>query len=487
MTEKKKSRLIKNYIYNTAYQILVLIVPLITTPYISRVLGANNIGIYGYTESIAAYFVLLSAVGTNLYGQREIAYCQDDTLKRTATFWEIVIFRVLMTLACTSVFLLLFCRSGEYSSIFRLLTIEVVANAFDISWLYMGVENFKTIVLRNTSIKVIGTICIFIFVRNIDDLYAYVICLCLPMLIGNLLLWLNINKYIVRVRTSLSELLEGLKSRIRPILMLFIPQIAMEVYVVLDKTMLGVLGTNMEQVGYYTQAQKVVKIILTIVTSLGTVMLPAMSVYFASGEKEKITSSIKTALRFIFMLSSALTFGLCAISDYFVPLFFGEGYDPVVSLIMVISPILIIIGTSNVFGKQYLLPTNQQNPFTISIVAGALVNLIMNLLLIPRFQAVGASVATVIAELTVTIVQCYYVRNQIEVYKEIIPLIKYLCIGALMFCLIKFIKPLLPCSWGSIIILIIVGVIIYFVLLLMTKDKLFLTGKELVHSRLRRK
>ncbi len=480
----KNERVIKNFAYNTAYQILVLVAPLITTPYVSRVLGATNLGVYGYTQSIASYFVLVGAVGTNLYGQREIAYLQDKPTDRTKAFWEIEVFRLVTVSVCTLIYTTLFCSIGKYPLIYGVLTIEVIATAFDISWLFMGMENFRVIVLRNTIIKLVGIICVFLFVKTKDDLAIYTICVTAPLLLGNISLWFSLKKYLVKVHFAPKELLNGIIIRLRPVFVLFLPQVAMDVYLVLDKTMIGMLGSSIDQVGYYTQAQKIVKLVLTIVTSLGTVMLPAMSASFARGDHEEILRSIKTAFKTVYLLSFSLLFGLCAIAPRFVPFFFGPGYDPVVLLMIVISPILVIIATSNVIGKQYLLPTAQQTAFTISILAGAGVNFILNLILIRQWDAIGASIATVLAELAVTGVQCIYVRKQLPLRICFASGVRYLIMGLIMFLIVKGVDLILPPEkYWAIGIMVAVGIVVYIGELIITNDPILNMCLGLIKSK----
>lgn len=477
-------KVIKNYIYNTLYQILIIVAPLITTPYVSRVLGVTNIGIYQYSQSIASYFVLLAAVGTTLYGQREIAYLHDKPLERSLAFWEIEIFRIITTLICTALFIAIFCTQGAYPQIYLILALEVIATAFDISWLFMGMEDFKLTVIRNTIIKLLGITCVFIFVKGKEDLGIYTLCVTAPLLIGNLSLWISLNKYLERTNVSFTKLLVGIKERLKPILIFFLPQVAMDVYLLLDKTMLGIFGTSIDQVGYYSQGQKIVKLVLTIVTSLGVVMLPAMSAYYAKGNVDGIKRSIKTAFRFIYMLSFPLWFGLCAIAPRFVPIFYGEGYDPVSNLIIIISPILVIIATSNVIGRQYLLPTNQQKAFTLSIIVGAVVNFVLNIVMIQYWDAIGASIATVIAELAVTVVQCWYVRSQLDLLECFKSGIKYAVFSVIMFLIVRGAGILLPSGkiW-ALCLMIVLGICVYAIEIIVTKDPMITVALEMFHRR----
>lgn len=468
----KSEKLLKNYIYNTLYQILVLIAPIITTPYVSRVLGVTNIGIYNYVQSIATYFVLFGAMGTSLYGQREIAYVNDDREKRSNTFWEIVIFRIITVFLATLIYFVIFCFNREYIGLYRILIFEIIASAIDISWFYMGIQDFKITVIRNSIIKVIGIILVFELVKSKEDIPVYTVCLTVPILIGNISLWFGLKKHINVNFNDLTDRIKGISSRLKPILGFFIPQIALEVYLVLDKTMIGIFGSNIDQVGFYTQAQKIVTIILRIVTSLGTVMLPLMASIFAQGDLNKINQNIQKSFHFTLLLSSSLLFGIDSVAPTFVPFFLGEGYDLVVPLIYYISPIMIIVGISNVLGNQFLLPTKHQKEFTISIVSGACVNFTLNFILIRYFDAIGASMATVAAEATVALVQCYYVRKRIDLKQCFKPMLKYLCFGLIMFVCVRHLSLLNTNSFFLLVFQIVVGMIIYAILLIISKDEI---------------
>ncbi len=472
----KTNNVIKNYIYNTAYQLLVLIAPLITTPYVSRVLGATGIGIYSYAQSIATYFTLAGAVGTTIYGQREIAFARDDKKRRSEVFWQITILRFVGVFIFGFIYFIIFGFGNEYSLVYRVLMIEVIATAFDVSWFFMGLENFKVTVIRNTIIKLIGIIAVFLFVKSSDDVLIYTMCLTLPIFLGNISLWISLPKYLVKVDINSHDIIKHLK----PSLVLFMPQLAIEVYTVLDKTMLGILASNINEVGYYTQASKIVKVALMVVTSLGTVMLPAMSYAFAQGKIDEIKNSIKKAFHFVFMLGFAILFGLCAVAKNFVPIFFGPGYDKVVVLMIAISPILIIIAMSNVIGKQYLLPTKQEKYYTISVFTGAIVNFILNWILIVEFDAIGASIATVCAETAVLLFQAYFVRNQLNLFKCLLPAIKYFIYGAIMGICVYLLGEVLGQGVLVLVIQIIVGVLIYAFELIITRDSMLIEGLNMI-------
>lgn len=340
------------------------------------------------------------------------------------------------------------------------------ANCIDISWFYQGMENFRKTALRNIVVKLLSVISIFIFIKNENDVSKYLLIYVLTTLLGNISLWLGIRKYIVKVKFNELQILKQLKHTIS----LFIPQIAIQVYTVLDKTMIGAITNNMSEVGYYEQTQKIIKILMTIITSLGAVMMPRIAKCYADGEQDKIKEYMKNTFKFVYLLAFPMIFGIVAVSDNFVPLFFGEGYEKVKLLMKVMSPIILFIGLSNVTGTQYLLSTKKQRQFTISVVCGAIINAILNFILINRFDSLGAVIATVIAEFTVTAVQFYFVRKEFS-FKEIVKFSKnYILSSIIMFVICIIPGQFIENDKVLIIIQVMLGVITYICCLLILKD-----------------
>lgn len=465
-----KKSVIKNYIYNISYQILAIILPLITTPYISRILGAEAIGIYSYTLSITTYFVLFGSLGVALYGQREIAFVSNDKNKRSKIFIEITIMRCITLSISMIIFYLSFCKAGQYIVYYKILLLELIANALDISWFFRGIEEFKKTVIRNMIIKVISVVCIFIFIKTANDLYKYFLIYVLSNTIGNASMWVYLPKFIEKVKFK--EL--KVNKHVKPAIILFIPQIATQIYTVLDKTMIGAIVEDKSEVGFYEQSQKIVKILLTVGTSLGTVMLPRIANTFAIGDNKKIKYYMNKSFHFILFLVVPIMFGMISISSKFVPIFFGEGYEKVIVLINIMSVILVAIGLSNVIGTQYLLPTKQQKKYTISVIIGAIVNGILNLLLIKQFQSIGAAIATVIAEFSVTGVQLFLVRKQIKIGTIMKILKNYLIAGIIMFIITFIIGLYISNEILSVILQVIIGILIYLGILFSFKDELII-------------
>lgn len=466
----------KNYIYNMLYQLLIIVLPIITTPYLARVLGPNGNGIYSYTISIVTYFILLGSLGIAMYGEREIAYVQNNKEKRSKVFFELFIFRFITMSLSAIIFYLCFARSGQYATYYKILLLEMLANCLDISWFFQGMEEFKKTVIRNFIVKIISVVSIFLFVKGANDVGIYLLIYTLSTLFGSITLWFGIGKYIEIPKKI------NIFSHLKSIFVLFVPQVAIQIYVVLDKTMIGAILNDMNEVGYYEQSQKIVKILLTIITAVGTVMMPRIANCYANGDMTRIKEYMKKTFKFIFFCSIPLTLGIIVVANNFVPLFFGKGYDKVPTLMSILSLIIIFISMSNVTGTQFLLATKKQKPFTISVVVGAVVNFCLNLILIKVFKSYGAAIATAIAELSVTVVQLYFIRDEFKVSDIFNGTIKFWFAGFIMFIACYLIDLIITSNITGLILQIFCGVCFYFGTLLIFKDKFML---ELVDNGLR--
>lgn len=462
-----KKSITKNYLYNLTYQILILVLPLITTPYLARVLGARGTGIYSYTYTIVNYFVLFGSLGVSLYGQREIAYAQEKKQKRKKIFLELVIFRFITISVAIFVYYMFFIRIGEYSVYYKILLFELIAGAFDISWFFQGLEEFKKTVTRNILVRTISVALIFIFVKKQEDLVTYMYIYSLADLIGNLTLWFYLPRYFRGVKVKNINL----TAQIRPIILLFIPQITTKLYNMLDTTMLGKMIADKTEVGYYEQSQKVIRLMLTVVTSLGTVMIPRMANMFANGEKKQINYYMRRSFSFVFMLSFPMIFGIISVSKAFTPVFFGPGYEKVATLMCIISPIVLLMGISNVLGNQYLLPTKRQKEYTIAEGAGVVANFIMNYIFISLWSSVGACIATVLSQVVVDYMQFRVLKREIKFDKIIKLSYKYLLAAFIMFIACNLTKIFVNSGIASIILQVVVGVLVYGFILIRLKDE----------------
>lgn len=472
----------KNYLFNTAYQILTLITPLITTPYVSRILGADGIGTYSFADSVTSYFVLAATMGISIYGQREISYFQNDREKRSSVFWNTKILEC-TTSAITLIVFCIFAMFYSDSTIFFVLSMNILAVMFDVTWLFQGMEEFGIITLRNTIFKFLNIAFIFVFVKQKSDLIVYIAGIAGFALISNLSLWTRIHRYVDYPK---KENIRPLKN-IRVVVSLFIPTIAIQVYTVLDKTMIGIITRDSFQNGYYEQAIKISRTALMLVTSLGTVMIPRIGHHYSIGEKKVVRTLMYRSYNFVWFLGIPLCFGLIGIADNFVPWFFGNEYGAVIPLLRILSCLILAIGISNVTGMQYLIPTGRQNIFTKTVLAGAAVNVIMNAMLIPIFKANGAAVASVVAETTITVIQLVLVRNELDGIQVLKLLPKYLISGGVMLASLLWLNQYLKKNILDTILMIVLGASVYLIILFFLKDKFLIENTKLALNKVIRR
>lgn len=474
----RKKSIRKNYLYNLSYQILLLFTPLITTPYISRVLGADGIGQVSYMESIATYFVLFATMGITTYGQREISYVQDNRYKRSIVFWNSKILEFVTSIIVGITYLILSVNQDN-STLFIIFSMNILAVFADVTWLFQGLEEFGKIVLRNIIFKFVNIIYIFMLVKDASDVGTYAFGLCFFTLISNISLWFYLPKYVDRIHLCKLNPFKEL----RTVVSLFIPTIAISIYTVLDKTMIGIITKNSFENGYYEQALKIAKMVLTVVTSLGTVMIPRIGFYFEKDENDEVKRLMYRGYRFVWFLGIPLCFGLIMVSSNFVPWFYGYGYDKVSALLKVLSFLILAIGINNVTGMQYLIPTKRQNLFTFTVIIGACVNFAMNYILIGYFQSIGAAIASVTAEAVIAIIQLVIVRNEISPFRVLKEGINYFIAGLFMVVALYFVGKMFAPAIVSTVILIFIGVVVYFSILITMKDEFLLSNIKKVWHR----
>lgn len=469
MSQKYRPSVKKNYIYSLLYQILTMITPFITAPYVARVLGADGVGTYSYTQSYVTYFTMFAALGTASYGTREIARCRDNKVEYSKKFWEIELLTVFTTTACLIVWILFALLYTKYRVYFIALVPTLLATMFDISWFYTGHERIGYTVFWNSICKIIGIVCIFLFVKEKSDLSTYIFLNSMILMIGNLSMWIFLPKMLVRV--NLRKL--KLKSHFHETLIYFVPTIATTIYTVLDKTLIGVITHDDFQNGYYEQATKILNMAKTAVfVSVNTVMSARISYLFSENRTKEIKDRIEKSINFILLLGFAATFGIIAVARDFVPLFLGKGYEPVVRLLYWMSPLILIIGISNCLGAQYYTPAGLRVQSSKYIIIGAIVNLFMNLIWIPQFGATGAIIGSLIAELVISIlyfINCNGYLTIIQVWKYSY---KRITAGLIMLLVIRGTAGVGHKGWISIVGEVLIGASVYFLILLVLKDSM---------------
>ncbi len=426
-------QLIKNYLYNVFYQLFILIVPLITMPYISRVLGPTGSGINYLTSANTQYFILLGSLGITLYGNRQIAYLRDNKQRVSQAFWEIFLLRCLTTLVALSSFYIFVYFNHTYQWAYLIQSILIIATALDISWFFMGVENFKVTVSRNMIVKIFSILFIFTLVKTKNDVIIYIFILSLSQLLGNLTLFPYLRHYINWPQWRQLQIWQHL----RPSLALFLPQVAMQIYLILNKTMVGWL-VSVKATGFYTYSDNTIRAVLTLGTSLATVMMPRVANTFIHGDIKQVNKYTQLSFDFASAVAVPLMFGIAAVSLKFVPSFLGAGYSPVAYLMIIETLLILPVTWTSVIGNQYLIPLGRNRTYTNSVLLGALVSIVLNVPLILLFQTQGAMITSVVCEFAVAFYQLHAIRQELPLRVLFNEFWKYLFAGLIMFVIVFY-------------------------------------------------
>ena len=440
-------KVIKNYLYNLSYQILTIILPIITVPYVTRIFTSDDLGNYGFYNSIVSYFSLFAMLGIGVYGTKQIAAASDVS----STFWNIYVIQLIASLLALSVYLIAFFSIPQMGGVIPLiLGIVLFAKMIDISWLFSGKEDFKKITIRNIVVRLIGVISIFTFVKSSEDLYLYVFLIVIFDFLGQFVMWVPARKFIKRPSFNTNTI----KKNLHPIVLLFLPQVAISLYAILDRTLLGLLGSYSD-VGVYEQGQKLTSILLTVVSSLGAVMLPRVANLLSERRDQEAQNMVKFSFILYNLIIFPMMFGLVAINEVFVKLFLGQNFQDVKYVLYVLVFNIMFVGWTNILGFQVLVVRNKNKEFMLSTTIPAFVSVAVNIAVIPFFGYIGASITSVVVEILVFAIQWYYSRNIIN--KNLLfnkDLAKIICSSLVMFGAVMLCKMTLGLDG-------IIGLIIY--------------------------
>ena len=452
-----KRKVAINYIFTVLNQVVAMIIPLITTPYISAVLGAEGIGTISYISAISTYVIIICTYGTSTYACKVIAYNQGKKDIQSRMFWELFLLRGITLTVGLFLYVIYALTISNYKLLMLINSILLLAEMINIGWLFDGNEDFIFISLRAMAVKIVGVCLVFVFVHEVDDLWKYALILAISTFGGNIAFWIGLKKYICFAKIQI----EALKIHLMGSIKLFIPQLANSVYLYLDKVMLGILTETKSENGYYEQTQKLIRLSLTVITALSTVMLPRVSNAVKENGEEKVKEFMNSSLKIVFLLGMPMIAGLCAISDNLVPWFMGQEFMPVINLLCICSPIFIFNGIYSIIGTQYFIPLEKEKQYTFTVMLGAFINMGLNILLIPRYQSIGASIGSMIAEAVVAIVGVFFARRFVSISTIASSIWKYLVGSIIMFFTIRIVAVRVVPGMIQTLILIIIGVITY--------------------------
>lgn len=456
-------KVLKNYAYNLSYQLLVIILPIITTPYVTRVFSSDDLGTYGYFNSIVTYFILLATLGVANYGTKVISGHRKEIEKN---FWGIYSLQLGATVLSLSLYCLL-CLTLPFmqNPVAYILGLSLFSKGLDISWLFQGLEDFRKITVRNITVKLVGVISVFLFVKSANDLYLYVFLLTMFELLGQLSMWLPASEFIGKPHFDI----EYARHHVKPVILLFLPQVAISLYVTLDRTMLGALAST-KDVGIYDQALKLVNILLTLVTSLGSVMLPRVAHLLATGDHKAVNKMHEMSFLIYNLVIFPIMAGMLIVNDDFVQFFLGQDFQDARYAIAIMIFRMFFIGWTNIMGIQILIPHNKNREFMVSTTAPAILSVGLNLLFLPKFGYIGAAIVSVLTEALVWGIQLFYTRIYLKEVTILKPMFKIIVASCLMYTILLYLKTSLSFSPTlNVVVYAILGIIIYLVCILVFK------------------
>lgn len=462
----KKRSVTENIFFNMLYQVLVTVLPILTTPYIARTLGLHSNGIHSFTESIVTYFIIFGAIGTSLYGIRKIAYVRDNEEELAKVTKEVILLRIGLMLATLAIYVPALCIWGKYTLIYRIHIINIVANGLDITWFYQGVEDFKKVTLRNLFVKFLFVVSLFVFIKEPSDLPIYVLLTVVSALLGNLIMILYLPQYIDLKKGKIGNLFSHLK----PSLLLFLPQAMNYVYVLIDRTMLGWM-IDTDHVGLYDQAQRIVRMITAILQSVGYVMMARVANLTITGDKEGIKEYARKSVNFNLFIAFPALFGILGVADDFIPFFLGSEYTGSAPILKVMCVLVFLSSMNSLMGVQFLIPLGKEKAYTLATTGGAIISVIGNLALIPFFGVYGSAIACIVAEFTVFTISFWNLKGILHLRTIAKDNYKIFFGSVLMYAAVWGVSKLGMHSVFKLLLELVVGAGLYFAVALITKNE----------------
>ena len=460
----------KNYLSAVSNQVLTSVIWSVALFYISRALKAEEIGAYSYAVSICSYFILVSNLGFVAYGQREIAFLRDDKSAYTKVFAELFLLKLIISAAVILLYLGFVVLFAPDRILYTIIILQLINSMLDISWLYTGLEKFGTVAIRTTVIRILYFIAIITFVKGPDDFYKYCFIESMNILGVSLSLYIKLPRLLGKFKGRLE-----IKRHLTPVIALFVPSVAVQIYTVLDKSMIGLLSNGVyTENGYYELSQNLVKGTLILVTTLANVSAPRIAYEISRNNMFVVKKQMYDSYRFAWFSVIPIVVVLYFIIPRVVPLFYGPGYDKVSTLARVLLPLLLAMGLSTISGSQYLVPARKVRFYNISLMVGAVINFFMNLILIPKLMSVGASIGSVIAEFSVLFTQLVFISyiGILKIRRIFQYGLKYLIAGFATSTFLWYIDDFVSYSVFGVLIDIFLGLFIYLAFLLIIRDRL---------------
>lgn len=456
---KDRPTLLGNSIYNVVYRVLNVAFALVSTVYVSHILLASGVGKVAAAQNAAQYFVLIAALGLPDYGTREMAKHKGDREQQSRLFAELFRINAVSTLLCCAAYYLMIALSGYFAEENRLYLVSglmIAANLFNVEWYYQGEENYRYIMLRNLVVKAVLLLTMIVVVRSKEDYIWYAWIMVGATLLNYVWGYMGALRDGMRIR----EEILAIRMHLRPVLTLLGTAVAIESYTLLDVTMLSFFCGE-EQVGYYSNAMKLVKILITVITAVGAVLLPRLSYYYGIGKTEKCSELVAKAFYAMWSLFLPCGIGLFLVADELVIYLFGASFSPAADILRIAALLVYTLGFSNLFGTQVLLTFGQERKLFYGTLAGMISNIVLNAWLIPHYQGCGAAIASVISEAIVTALAIWFASAYIRYRLDMRCIVVTLVAGVVMALSVMAVGQMMEMSLLRMAVEIMVGGVVY--------------------------
>ena len=456
-----------NALYNVIYRVLNLLFPLVTTTYISRILLPEGVGKVAVALNIVQYFVIIAGLGIPNYGIREIAKVKSDSHEQSKVFSELFLLNFISTSVCLLVYYTMILNSGyfhENINLYLASGLLLFFNYINIDWFFQGNEEYGYIAIRNTVVKFLSVIMLVVFVKDPNDYLNYIVIYCLA-LGGNYIL----NIFRISKKTKLSFKDIDLKKHFKPVIILLASTISIELYTLVDVTMLGVFCDD-SVVGYYNNASKFARMINSLIASIGAVLLPRLSLFYSHHQISDFTQTLKNVREVLFYLSIPATLGVFLLSDDIIEVLFGRRFSPASTTLAIMSVLIILVVFNNLYGTQVLITIGQEKRLMYSVLAGAFVNICLNCVMIKYFQHNGAAIASVISELTVLVCTRIFASKFVDLRYNRKFVVSSLMSGLLMSISVILIRTMIAPVLAELSISVIAGIAVYFTVTVIFKN-----------------
>ncbi|WP_416135994.1 oligosaccharide flippase family protein [Enterococcus casseliflavus] len=458
-----KNKTMTNFLYQGIYQLVLIVLPIITVPIVSKTLLPTGLGTYNYSVSIVNYFVLVAGFGLSNYAVREIAYSKSNKIEMSKRFIEIQLLNMLISLIVLLIYFV-FCTVSDLKLLFFVQSFSILASIFDISWFFQGIEDFKKISIINVFIKIASFIAIVLLINKPEDIYVYAFINSLSLMISSLSFWIFMKGKIVLIKVKFNSVL----SHFFPALNFFVLRISGTIFVNFNKTLLGIFST-MASVGYFTNALTLVTLSGSLINTMNVVMLPKMSLLEKEKDEKKFLLTLSQSLHYQLIFTIPLSFGIIAITPKMIPWFFGTEFMIIKNIIPILAPVVIFQSLHQSIANQYLVPKNKLKSYNFTMFLATIVTCICGIILIPSLEEKGASLSFLIGQIFLALMRSYYLIRETNFKFETKKIFIILIVSTVMYLIINILTKKMAPSIFTTINQVLIGMIFYITVMILLK------------------